>query len=80
MQIDGVVPTVLLDQVDGATVYLGNQSLDTEVFTSKSTGVNLVVPPKDGVEGDDKECPLPEQIRSVVRDGVVVSEVVEHAG
>jgi adenylyl cyclase-associated protein len=80
VQVDGVVPTVLLDQVDGATVYLGNKSLNTEVFTSKSTGVNIVLPPKEGVEADDKECPLPEQIRSVIRNGVVVSEVVEHAG
>lgn len=80
LQVDGVVPTVLLDQVDGATVYLGPQSLTTEVFTSKSTGVNIVLPPKEGLEIDDKECPLPEQIRSVVKNGVVVSEVVEHAG
>lgn len=80
VQVDGVVPTVLLDQVDGATVYLGNRSLNTEVFTSKSTGVNIVLPPKEGTEGDDKECPLPEQIRSVVKNGVVVHEVVEHAG
>jgi adenylyl cyclase-associated protein len=80
VQIDGVVPTVLLDQVDGATVYLGSKSLNTEVFTSKSTGVNIVLPPKEGGEDDDKECPLPEQIRSVVKNGEVVSEVVEYAG
>lgn len=80
VQIDGVVPSVLLDQVDGATVYLANKSLNSEVFTSKSTGVNIVLPPKEGAEGDDKECALPEQIRSVVKNGVVVSEVVEHAG
>jgi adenylyl cyclase-associated protein len=65
VQINGVVPTVLLDQVDGATIYLGKQSLATEVFTSKY---------------DDKECPLPEQIRSVVKNGQVVHEIVEHAG
>lgn len=80
LQVDGVVPTVLLDQVDGATIYLGSQTLNTEVFTSKSTGVNIVLPAKEGVDGDDKECPLPEQIRSVVKNGVVMSEVVEHAG
>jgi adenylyl cyclase-associated protein len=80
VQIDGVVSSVLLDQVDGATVYLANKSLNSEVFTSKSTGVNIVLPPKEGSEGDDKECALPEQIRSVVKNGVVFSEVVEHAG
>jgi len=75
LQIDGTLPTVMLDQVDGATIYLG-KSVDTEVFTSKCTSVNLVL---QGEE-DDKECPVPEQIRSYVKDGAVVSEIVEHAG
>jgi adenylyl cyclase-associated protein len=83
VQVDGKVPTIMLDQVDGATVYLSTESLGTEVFTSKCSAVNLVVPPSDeegGEEGDSKECPVPEQIRSVVKGGKVVSEVVEHAG
>lgn len=80
VQIDGVVPVVLLDQVDGATIYLGKQSLATEVFTSKCANVNIVLPPEDEDHDDNKECPLPEQIRSVVKDGQVVHEIVEHAG
>lgn len=80
VQVDGKVPTILLDQVDGATIYLSKDSLNTELFTSKTTGVNVVLPPKDDDEGDDKECPLPEQIRTVIRNGAMVSEVVEHAG
>ncbi|RAK71645.1 adenylate cyclase-binding protein [Aspergillus fijiensis CBS 313.89] len=80
LQIDGVVPTLLLDQVDGATVYLGQQSLATEVFSSKSTAINVMLPPKEGTDDDTKECPLPEQIKSYVKDGVLVSEIVEHAG
>lgn len=83
LQIDGFVPVVMLDQVDGAQIYLGKESLSTELFTSKCSGVNMVLPPEEegGEEGDDDmECPLPEQMRSVVRDGRVVSEIVEHAG
>ncbi|KAJ5575025.1 hypothetical protein N7450_008924 [Penicillium hetheringtonii] len=80
LQIDGVVPTVLLDQVDGATVYLGQQSLATEIFTSKSTAVNINLPPKEGTDEDTKECPVPEQFKSFVKDGVLVTEIVEHAG
>ena len=80
VQVDGVVPTVLLDQVDGAQIYLSRASLATEVFTSKSSAVNVVLPPKNDTEGDDKECALPEQIRTVVKDGRVVSEIVAHAG
>lgn len=79
LQVLGTLPTILLDQVDGAAVYLGKESLETEVFTSKCTGVNLNLPPP-GEEEDYVERALPEQIKSVIRDGVVVSEIVEHAG
>jgi len=77
LQVLGALPTVLLDQVDGATVYLSSESLHTEVLTSKCSSVNVNLPGDDG--GDYRECPLPEQLRSVVRDGKVVSEIVEHA-
>ncbi|KAJ5247495.1 hypothetical protein N7468_002478 [Penicillium chermesinum] len=80
LQIDGTVPTVLLDQVDGATIYLGQASLATEVFTSKCSAVNIMLPPKEGTDDDTKECPLPEQLKSYIKDGVLVSEIVEHAG
>lgn len=78
IQVTGKLPTILLDQVDGASIYLGKESLATEVFTSKCSSVNVVLPP----EGDDDsvECPLPEQMRTFVRDGKLVSEIVEHAG
>lgn len=79
LQVLGTLPTIMLDQVDGATIYLGRQSLGTEVFTSKCAGVNINLPGR--TEDDDyRECPLPEQLKSVVRNGVVVSEIVEHAG
>ncbi|KAI9762054.1 MAG: hypothetical protein M4579_000690 [Chaenotheca gracillima] len=85
LQVLGSLPTVLLDQVDGATLYLSPESLGTEVFSSKCTNVNLNLPPeaKGKAAGDDadyEECPLPEQIKSVVKNGKVVSEIVEHAG
>lgn len=80
LQIDGFVPTVMLDQIDGATIYLSEQNLHTEFFSSKCTAVNIMLPPKDGIEDDTKECPVPEQIKSYIKDGVLVSEIVEHAG
>ncbi|CAI7567203.1 unnamed protein product [Penicillium discolor] len=80
VQIDGTVPTLLLDQVDGATVYLGQQSLNTEIFTSKCSAVNINLPPPEGTDEDTKECPLPEQFKSYIKNGVLVSEIVEHAG
>ena len=79
IQITGTLPTVMLDQVDGASIYLGQESLATEVFTSKCSSINVVLPPKSD-DDDGQECPLPEQIRTVVKDGKLVSEIVEHAG
>lgn len=79
LQITNTVPTIQLDQVDGASIYLGAESLATEVYTSKCSSVNVVLPPK-GDEDDSTEAPLPEQIRSYVKDGKLVSEIVEHAG
>ena len=79
MQVLGTLPTVLLDRVDGAAIYLGAESLRTEVFTSRCTQVNINVPGKS--EDDDYvECPVPEQIKTVIKNGAAVSEVVEHAG
>ena len=79
MQVLGTLPTIMLDQVDGASIYLSRESMKTEVFTSKCTAVNINLPGQ--TEDDDyKECPLPEQIKSVIRNGAVVSEIVEHAG
>ena len=79
MQVLGTLPTVMLDQVDGAAIYLSKESMSTEVFTSKCTAVNINVPGQ--TEDDDyRECPLPEQFKSVIKAGTVVSEIVEHAG
>ncbi|KAF2849482.1 hypothetical protein T440DRAFT_499694 [Plenodomus tracheiphilus IPT5] len=77
LQVLGTLPTILLDQVDGATIYLGKDSQETEVFTSKCSSVNVNLPREDGDYGEEA---LPEQIRSFVRGGRVVSEIVEHAG
>ncbi|KAK2861270.1 hypothetical protein FQN49_004378 [Arthroderma sp. PD_2] len=81
LQIDGAVPAVMFDQIDGAQVYLNTGSLETEILTSKCTAINIVLPPKEDVEDSDaKECPIPEQIKTYVKDGAIVSEIVEHAG
>lgn len=79
LQVLGTLPTVMLDQVDGAAIYLSKESLNTEVFTSKCASINVNLPPQTE-EDDYKECPLPEQIRTYVKNGQLVSEIVEHAG
>jgi adenylyl cyclase-associated protein len=85
LQVMGTLPTILMDQVDGAQVYLGKDSMHTEVFSSKCSSVNLNILEgggnDEGDEGDYKEVPLPEQMRTYIdADGKVKSEIVEHAG
>ncbi|EHK99404.1 putative Adenylyl cyclase-associated protein [Glarea lozoyensis 74030] len=79
LQVDGFLPTILMDQVDGAQVYLTKESMSTEVFTSKCSSVNLNIPSKDE-DDDSEELALPEQLRTYIKDGKVVTEIVEHAG
>ena len=78
LQVLQTVPTILLDQVDGATIYLSATSLDTETLTSRCTAVNIYVLGKTE-EDDYSECPLPEQIRTVIKNGKARSEIVEHS-
>ncbi|KAF7957366.1 hypothetical protein EAE96_002951 [Botrytis aclada] len=82
LQVLGTLPTIMMDQVDGAQIYLGKESLNTEVFTSKCSSVNVLLPDLESAdgEGDYKEVPLPEQLRTWVENGKVKSEIVEHAG
>ncbi|KAM0252388.1 hypothetical protein ACHAQJ_007720 [Trichoderma viride] len=80
LQVLGTVPTVMLDQIDSAQVYLSKESSTTKLFSSKSTGINLNI--VSGPDDDYKEVPLPSQICSYYSEekGDLVSEIVAHAG
>jgi len=79
LQVLGTIPTVLLDQLDGAQIYFSKASSSTRVFSSKSAGINLNI---IGEDEDYKELPLPSQICSYYdeKTGDVVNEIVSHAG
>ncbi|KAL2137413.1 hypothetical protein VTI74DRAFT_34 [Chaetomium olivicolor] len=79
--MDGeTIPTVLMDQVDGAQIYLSKESSGTRIYSSKSASINLNV--ITGEDEDYKEIPLPSQICSWFEEekGDVVNEIVSHAG
>ena len=80
LQVMGTIPTVMLDQVDGGQIYLSKESITTQIFTSKSAGINLNV--ISGPDDDYKEVPLPSQICSYYDEakGELVNEIVAHAG
>ncbi|KAF7535876.1 hypothetical protein G7054_g5020 [Neopestalotiopsis clavispora] len=79
LQVMGSLPTILLDQLDGAQVYLSKESTATRIFSSKSAGINMNV---IGDDDDYKEVPLPSQICSYYDDvkGELVNEIVDLAG
>jgi adenylyl cyclase-associated protein len=71
----GKCACIAIDKTDGCQIYLGKDSLDTEITTAKSSELNIVVP--DGDE-DMKEHALPEQFVSKYVDGKFVTMPAEH--
>ncbi|RKF51369.1 Adenylyl cyclase-associated protein [Golovinomyces cichoracearum] len=79
IQVLGSLPTILIDSVDGAQIYLGKESMGVGIFSSQSTGININFESNEK-EDEYKEVPIPSQIRTWIEEGNVKSEIVEHAG
>lgn len=78
LQVTGVVPLVTVDKCEEGSIYLSEASIEAEsqVVSSNSTALNINV-----LQGEDyAELAVPEQLTHTVRNGKLVSEVVEHAG
>lgn len=80
VQILGKVPTILIDGTDGGQVYLSKESLDVEIITAKSSSINISLPVEGEEEGIFEEKAVPEQFKTVVKGGKLVTSVVEHSG
>ncbi|KAI5478216.1 hypothetical protein MNV49_005384, partial [Pseudohyphozyma bogoriensis] len=80
VQVLGKVPTILIDGTDGGQVYLSKESLDVEIVTAKSSSINISLPVPGEEEGIFEEKAVPEQLKTVVKDGKLVTTVVEHSG
>lgn len=80
LQVMGTIPTVMMDQIDGAQVYFSKESTATKIIHSKSAGINLNV--ISGPDDDYIEVPLPGQISSYYdpEKKALVDEIVSHAG
>ncbi|KAF8426902.1 adenylate cyclase associated N terminal-domain-containing protein [Tirmania nivea] len=79
VQVIHKIPTILVDGCDGGVAYISNESFDVEIFTTKTTGLNVFVA-EAGEEGDYAERSVPEQLKHTIKNGQLVSEIVEHAG
>jgi len=75
IQILGRVPSVSIDKTSGVQLYLSKSCLDIEIVSSKSSEMNVLIPTADQ---DFNEKAVPEQYKTVVKNGTLVTEPVAH--
>ncbi|KAL7750651.1 suppressor of rasval19 [Sorochytrium milnesiophthora] len=80
LQVMHTTPTIAVDKTDGCQIYLSQETLSTtEIYTAKSSEVNVLVPPAEGsADADYSERPISEQFKTTFKDGKVVTVPVEH--
>ncbi|KAG4091957.1 adenylyl cyclase-associated protein 1 [Neocallimastix lanati (nom. inval.)] len=78
LQIREKAPTVSVDKTDGCQLYLSKECSEVvEIFSSKSSEMNVMAEQPDG---DWTEIPIPEQFKTKLINGELVTKPVEHAG
>jgi adenylyl cyclase-associated protein len=80
LQITGSAPMVQLDNTDSGQIYLSRASLGAEITTAKCSSINVSLPVEGEEEGVYEEQAVPEMLKTLVKDGKLVTTVVEHAG
>ncbi len=82
VQITGKVPTIVIDKTDGFQGYLSKDCLNVEIFSAKSSEMNILFedPKKAPGTGDYLERPVSEQFKTTIVDGSLHTVCVEHKG
>ncbi|KAJ7489861.1 cyclase-associated protein [Mycena galericulata] len=80
LQITGSAPMIQLDSTDSGQIYLSKGSLGVEITTAKCSAINVSLPVEGEEEGVFEEQAVPEMLRTAVKDGKLVTTVVEHVG
>ncbi|CEG72274.1 Putative Adenylyl cyclase-associated protein [Rhizopus microsporus] len=81
LQIFKVTPTIAVDKCDSGEIYLSKDCLGVEILSAKSSSLNVYVPEDPESEDSEfKEMFVPEQFKTTVVDGKLVTVTVEHAG
>jgi len=78
VQVVGRVPSIAIDKTSGCQVFLSKDSLETEIVTSKSSEMNVSFPNSTAPDQDLVEYAIPEQYKSSVKKGKLVTEIVQH--
>ncbi|KAJ2035128.1 F-actin-capping protein subunit alpha [Coemansia sp. RSA 922] len=82
VQARETVPAIQIDRTDGAQVFLSEAARDnTQITTAKASEVNVSYPYETLNPEDDNfvEQPIPEQFQTVVKNGKLVTTVLEHS-
>ncbi|PFH52429.1 hypothetical protein AMATHDRAFT_46293 [Amanita thiersii Skay4041] len=80
LQVTGTAPMIQIDSTDSGQIYLSKASLNAEITTAKCSAINVSLPVEGEEDGVFEEQAIPEMLKSVVKDGKVVTSVVEHVG
>ncbi len=80
IQITGKAPTVQLDSTDSGQIYLSRECLDVEITTAKCSAINVSLPVEGEEEGVFIERAVPEMLKTIIRDGQLITGIVEHSG
>jgi len=78
IQITGSAPMIQLDSTDSGQIYLSKDSLNTEITTAKCSSINVSLPVDGEEDGVFEEQAVPEMLKTIVQDGKLVTNVVEH--
>jgi len=77
IQVTGKVPNFSIDKTSGCQLYLSKAALTSEIVTSKSSEMNVLLP-GETANDDPVEIAIPEQYKTTVEGGRLVTEVVQH--
>ncbi|KAF8136798.1 adenylate cyclase associated N terminal-domain-containing protein [Boletus edulis] len=80
IQITGTAPTIQVDSTDSGQIYLSKACLHVEITTAKCSAINVSLPVEGEEDGVFQEQAVPEMLKSVIKDGRLVTSVVEHVG
>jgi len=79
LQITGSAPTIQLDSTDFGQIYLSRDCLGVEITTAKCSSINVSLPVDGEEDGVFEEKAVPEMLRTVIKDGKLVTSIVEYA-
>ena len=80
LQVTGAAPMIQLDSTDSGQIFLSKASLGVELTTAKCSSINVSLPVEGEEEGIFEEHAMPEMLKTIVKDGKLITTIVEHVG